>query len=223
VVNPPNPTDPGTQPAPAGPSNGSQPGSPTPGGDSPTVYPGTDVFKVTSIDPSTVSTAGGTLITITGTALPAGARVRVGPSAGATVLNGSATHVTFVAPALVAGIWDVSVFAPDGTSSVLRAALTYVAPGSDGSQPGTNPGGGGTTPNSPAPGGGSQPGGTTPAPGPGSPQPDSSTPGINTPDSSARPIVGPHKERLMYSALFAGLGKAIWGVNCSSACSGLAV
>ena len=180
------------------------------------MYPATDVFKVTSVNPSTVSTAGGTLITITGSALPDGARVRVGPNTGATVLGSSATQVTFVAPPMVVGIWDVTVFAIDGTSSELSAALTYVAPGSGGTQPGTSPGG------STSPSNGSQPGTTTPTD-PGSSNPDSSTPGVSTPDSSALPIVGPHKERLMYSALFAGLGKAIWGVNCGSACSGLAV
>ena len=65
-------------------------------------------------------------MTITGTALPANPRVRVGDSATATVVTSSPTGLTFRAPARVAGTYDVHVFATDGTEDVLTAALTYV-------------------------------------------------------------------------------------------------
>ena len=112
------------------------------------------------MSPTTVDVAGGTVVTITGTALPADPRVRVGDSATATVVTSSATGLTFRAPARVAGTYDVHVFATDGTEDVLTAALTYVegagagspgpappAPGRPGpGTPGTGTGTGGTGP-----------------------------------------------------------------------------
>jgi hypothetical protein len=140
------------------------------------------------------------------------------------VLSASSTQVTFLAPALVAGVYDLSVFAPDGSSSVLPAGLTYYDPTVDGSQPGGGNPGGGTGPGAPDPASGSQPGGSDPgATDPGAPDPGGSQPGSGAPGSSSAAIAGPHRERLMPSALFAGLGSTIWGVNCGNGCSGLAV
>ncbi|QXG76744.1 S8 family serine peptidase [Modestobacter sp. L9-4] len=165
---------------------------PTTGGTTP--YPGTDAFRITAINPTRVDAAGGTRVTVTGGALPAGARVRVGLTAAATVSSATATQVVFTTPKLVAGTYDVYVFAPDGTSAVLTAALTYVSA-------------------TPAPT-------TTPAP--------ASTPAATptaTPTSAAPtgPVVLPGGQRLVRSALFASLAPAVWKVNCSSVCSGLAV
>jgi serine protease len=211
----PGSTDPGSgsQPGSTDPGSGSQPGSTTPGTSTPgtggqTNYPGTGAFGITSISPSTVSTSGGTLVTITGSAIPAGATVRVGASASATVVTSSATQLSFTAPALVAGTYDVYVFAPDGTSETLAGGLTYVDT-SGGSQPGS----------------GSQPGGSDPGSQPGSPDPGNGAQPSN-PSSGPAPsstVSGPHGERLMYSARFASLGASIWGVNCAGTCSGLAV
>ena len=95
-----------------------------------TTYPGVGHFRVTAISPSTVSTAGGTEVTITGTGITAGARVRVGESAAATVLRSSSTSLTFRSPALVAGVYEVSLFSASGLeSSVMPGGLTYVAAG----------------------------------------------------------------------------------------------
>jgi hypothetical protein len=132
----------------------------------------------------------------------------------------SGTQVFFTAPPLVAGTYDVVLFATDGTSAVLGGGLTYLAPSGSGS-----PGAGGTTP-------GTQPGTTAP----GTPPPGGTTPGTGTPppstgnqtpgtgqtgDGSTR--VGPHGEHLRYSARLAALGTAIWRVGCSTTCSGLPV
>ncbi|SFL14224.1 S8 family serine peptidase [Geodermatophilus ruber] len=195
------------QPGDTTPIPGQQP-PPTqqPGGEK--TYPGTGTFGLTSIDPTRVTTSGGTEVTITGTAIPAGARVRVGDAARAAVTSVSATQLTFTTPARVAGVYDVHVFAPDGTEAVLAAGLTYVevdsgtTPMPGDQQPGSDPGG--------------QRPGTTPAPGN---QPG----GGSNPATPRSGVIGPNGERLLYSARFASLGSAIWSVNCSSTCSGLAV
>ncbi|WP_089406057.1 S8 family serine peptidase [Geodermatophilus saharensis] len=217
-----------SSPAPGGGTpapGGSQPGSPAPGGSTPTTgapapggstpapggsapgpggqqtYPGVGPFGLTSINPTRVDTAGGTSVTVTGTAVPAGARVRVGSSAQATVTAVSATSVTFTTPARAAGTYDVYVFAPDGTSSVLAGGLTYL----DGT--------GGVSPT------------PTPSPAPGTPQPGAPQPGAGggTRPTGGGPLTGPRGERLVPSALFTTLGTSIWRLDCSRSCSGLAV
>ncbi|MGY1689780.1 S8 family serine peptidase [Geodermatophilus sp. SYSU D01105] len=202
---------PGTSPAPG--STTPAPGSttPAPGGQQPgstpdlggqRTYPEVGPFRLTSIAPSRVSVTGGARVTITGGAIPGGVRVRVGDSAAATVVGASTTSVTFTAPARAAGSYDVHVFAPDGTSSVLTAGLTYVA-ASGGSGPAVPapP----TAPSAPSsPGTGGQP------PGGGDRAADGSVP-------------GPDGQRLLYSARFAALGSAVWALDCRRSCSGLAV
>jgi serine protease len=135
-------------------------------------------------------------VTITGDAVPAGAKVRVGLTAAATVTSVTATQVVFTTPKLVAGTYDVYVFAPDNTSSVLTAGLTYVAAS-----------GGGASPTS------------TPA----APSASPTATATSAPPSTSGPVVGPNGQRLVRSPLFASLAPAVWKVNCSSACSGLAV
>jgi serine protease len=187
--------DPGSA---AGPSSGPGPGPGSGTGGAPTAvvggtvtFPGTGAFGITAMTPATVDVAGGSVVTVTGTALPAGPRVRVGDSATATVVSASSTSLTFRAPTRVAGPYDVHVFAPDGTESVLPA-LTYVAAAGTGrgaGDPGTGTGGSGSG-------------------GPG----------------NAGPVVapGPGGERLVRTTAFAALG-AIWSVDCSASCSGIAI
>ncbi|MGY1732913.1 S8 family serine peptidase [Geodermatophilus sp. SYSU D01045] len=186
-----------TTPAPTTPA----PGAPAPGAPAPdlggrTDYPRVGPFRLTSISPARVGTAGGTRVVVTGEAIPAGARVRVGATTAATVTAVSATGLSFTTPARVAGSYDVWVFAPDGTSTVLTAGLTYVDAASAPTRPAT-----GTQP-------GTQPG-TRP---------------VATPSPAGdRIVTGPHGERLVRTARFTALGAAVWGIDCTRSCSGLAV
>jgi len=110
-------------------------------------------YRLTSLSPTRVSTVGGTTVTVTGEAIPAGALVRVGATGSATVVSVSTTRLTFTAPALAAGTYDVYVFGPDRTTySVLTGALQYVAPDGRTGTPGTG------TPGTGTPGTGTDPG-----------------------------------------------------------------
>jgi serine protease len=156
-------------------------------------------FGLTSISPTRVSMAGGTYVTITGTAIPADATVRIGPNASAVVSTVSATRLVFTTPGLVAGTYDVHVFGRGGTQeAVLTGGLQYL---DTSSSPGTSAASS-TASNTSA----------------------SSTSGGSS-SAAATPswVTGPHGERLVRSALFAALGTTIWKVGCSSSCSGLAV
>ncbi|MGY1858496.1 S8 family serine peptidase [Modestobacter sp. SYSU DS0290] len=188
------PTGTSTAPPPASSptSSASAPSSPADGGSK--EYPPTGPFGLTSISPAQVGTAGGTSVTITGSAIPDGALVVVGGSRSATVTRVSATELVFTAPALAAGTYDVTVFASDRTTSAtLTAALTAVDAGSGEASPTKT----GSTPTSTA------------------------TPTSN----AARPteVTGPNGMRLVRSSVLASLAPRIWQVNCSSACSGMAV
>jgi subtilisin family serine protease len=181
-----------TRTNPAASSSTAGPTTPGPGGSR--TYPGVGPFGLTSISPARVSTAGGTYVTITGTAVPSGARVRIGLTASAPVSTVSATRVVFTTPALVAGTYDVYVFAPDGTSSVLTGGLQYL---DTSGTPGTSAA---------------------------SSTASSTSAGSSSSAAAAPSwVTGPHGERLVRSALFAALGKTIWKVGCSSSCSGIAV
>ncbi len=80
---------------------------------------------ITSIAPSSGTTAGGTSVVITGTDLT-GATVNFGSTAATSVVVNSATQVTAVSPAGSAGAVDVSVTTSAGTAT-LSGAFTYVA------------------------------------------------------------------------------------------------
>jgi formylglycine-generating enzyme required for sulfatase activity len=82
---------------------------------------------VTAVTPNQGPTAGGTLITITGTNLSGATAVRLGTklATGVTVVN--ATTVTALTPSHTAGAKGVSVTTPSGTAS-LAAGFTYFAP-----------------------------------------------------------------------------------------------
>ena len=83
---------------------------------------------VTSILPLSGTTAGGSLVTITGTHLN-GATAATFGSTVVTVTNVTATTLTAIAPSHAAGIVDVSVTTPGGTSATSAAdQYTYVAP-----------------------------------------------------------------------------------------------
>ena len=99
-------------------------------------YPGVGPFEITSLSPARVDVAGGTLVTITGNALPLNPAVRIGDAAAATVVRSSATELVFRAPARVAGSYDVHVFALDDREWTLADALTYVADAAGGGRTG---------------------------------------------------------------------------------------
>ncbi|PZA21224.1 IPT/TIG domain-containing protein, partial [Modestobacter versicolor] len=219
----PGTTDPGTTPGTGGgagtpPGGSGSPGtgdSGTPGAPVVVTYPEVGPFGITSISPAVVGTAGGTQVTITGTNVPDGVRVRIGDSRAATVVRSSSTSVVFVAPAVVAGVYDVHVFDATATSTVvLTDALTYVEAASGGSTPGSGAGA--------APGTGSG-GGSTPGPGTGS---GGSSPGTGAGGGSAGGVppvttVGPQGQRLVRSAAFGSLGASFWTVDCSTSCRGV--
>ncbi|TFV51994.1 S8 family serine peptidase [Blastococcus sp. TF02A_35] len=212
-------------PAPGGTTPGTSPGT-SPGGTAPTApgtktYPEVSDFRITSLSPDVVATSGGSLVTVTGLALPSMPTVRIGATATATVVQSSATRLVFRVPARVAGTYDVSVHARDGRSAVLDDALTYTE------TVGTAPGG--TTPTSPAAGGTSPGTGTTPgtSPGtsPGGSTPGGSTPGGTSPGTGTPPAAGaegPSGERLVRSDRFRALGH-VWSQNCSVSCTGVAI
>ncbi|MCW2576552.1 MAG: Subtilisin-like peptidase [Modestobacter sp.] len=171
--------------------------STTPGPGGSITYPGTDSFGLTSITPTRVSVAGGTKVTITGTAIPAGARVRIGLTTSAVVSTASTTRLVFTTPALVAGSYDVYVFNAGGTaSSVLTGALTYLA-------------------------GSSAP--STSAASSSAPTSSAASSTATSPAATPTWVTGPHGERLVRSALFRSLQPSIWRVNCAAACSGVVV
>jgi serine protease len=217
------------------PGSGSTPGTPAPGTPTPdpsasdgpvpgtTTYPSVGTFRITSLSPNVVGVEGGTLVTVTGLALPADPTIRIGGTATATIVRSSTTQVSFRVPARVAGVYDVSVFARDGRSTVLSNALTYAAavgtdPGDDGtgSSPGT------TTPDGSTPGG-TAPGDTSPGgTSPGGSTPDDGSSGGPAPDTAPVVRSGPAGERLVRSAKFDGL-RSIWSLDCSSSCTGVAI
>ncbi|MCW2705168.1 MAG: peptidase and in kexin sedolisin [Blastococcus sp.] len=214
-------------------SGGAPAPSPEVGGS--VTFPGSGPFGITSMSPATVDVAGGTLVTITGSALPANPRVRVGDSASAVVVSSSATSLVFRAPARVAGVYDVHVFATDGTTDVLTAALTYLD-GAGAGSPGT-PETGTPDTGTPGPGTPGTPGTGTPG-APGTPETGGSGAGGSAPDGSgsgsgsgsggsggaAEPVVtsGPGGERLVRTTKFTALG-SIWSMDCSSSCTGVAI
>ncbi|WP_432981067.1 IPT/TIG domain-containing protein [Dactylosporangium sp. CA-233914] len=85
---------------------------------------------VTKLSASSASTAGGTVITVTGTDLSEASAVKLGTVSVAGAKATSPTTLTFTVPAnLAAGGYDVTVTTPYGTSPVVPAGrLTLVAP-----------------------------------------------------------------------------------------------
>ncbi len=82
---------------------------------------------IASVTPTSGTTAGGTAITITGTALAGASSVTVGGVAATSVVVVSSTSITAVTPAGAAGAKNVAVTTAAGTST-LKSGFTYVVP-----------------------------------------------------------------------------------------------
>jgi hypothetical protein len=84
---------------------------------------------ITSVAPTSGTTAGGTSVTITGTNLTGATAVTFGGSAG-TITANAATSITVTSPAHAAGTVDVQVTTPGGVSSTSGTGddFTYTAP-----------------------------------------------------------------------------------------------
>ena len=82
---------------------------------------------VTGVSPASGTTAGGTVVTITGTDLAGATGVSFGGAAG-TITADTGTQITVTSPP-GQGMVDLTVTTPSGTSAVTRADLfTYVSP-----------------------------------------------------------------------------------------------
>ena len=86
-----------------------------------------DPPTVTSVNPDEGSSAGGSSVTITGSAFLAGATVSFGGTAASGVNVVSATSIIATTPAHAAGTVDIVVTNPDGQDGTLAAAFTYLA------------------------------------------------------------------------------------------------
>src|SRR5262249_31366002 len=86
---------------------------------------------VTGLSPTSGSTGGGTLVTITGTDLSGATQVLFGNTAASAFTVVSATQITATAPAQAAGSVDVRVTTPARPSATPPAdSFTYVVAGS---------------------------------------------------------------------------------------------
>jgi PKD repeat protein len=83
---------------------------------------------VTGITPIKGSSSGGTPVSISGTGFQAGAAVSFGGAAATGVTVSGGTLITATAPAHAAGAVSVTVTNPDGQSSTLAGAYTYMDP-----------------------------------------------------------------------------------------------
>jgi hypothetical protein len=83
---------------------------------------------VTSISPTSGTTAGGTAVTITGTGFLAGASVTIGGTAATGVSVANSTSITATTPAHTAGAGNVVVSNTDGQSGTLSNGYTYTSP-----------------------------------------------------------------------------------------------
>jgi hypothetical protein len=105
----------------------------TPGGTSPTSAADHYTYDarptVTSVVPTVGATAGGNTVTINGTNFLSGATVQFGTTVATGVTLVSATKLTAKAPAHAAGVVDVRVTTPGGTSAIAAGDhYTYDAP-----------------------------------------------------------------------------------------------
>jgi len=84
---------------------------------------------VASVSPTSGTTAGGTVVTLTGTNFTGATGVSFGATAATSFTVNSATSITATAPAGAAGTVNVTVTTPGGTSSTSAAnQFTYVVP-----------------------------------------------------------------------------------------------
>jgi len=82
---------------------------------------------ISGVQPTSGSTGGGTVVTITGTNFQAGATVKFGSIAASSVSVDSATSIVATAPAQAAGPASITVTNPDGQSATANG-FTYVVP-----------------------------------------------------------------------------------------------
>lgn len=83
---------------------------------------------IAGVSPSSGSTAGGGLTTLTGSGFVSGSTVTFGGTAVPLAVPATATSLAVYAPAHAAGPVDVTVTNPDAQSTTASAAYTYVAP-----------------------------------------------------------------------------------------------
>jgi len=103
---------------------------------------------VSSLSPTSGSTAGGTAVTITGANFASGATVTFGGVAASGVSVANSSTITATTPAHAAGSVDVTVTNPGSSSGTLNSGFTYVnptAPAVTSVTPNSGPTGGGTT------------------------------------------------------------------------------
>lgn len=101
-------------------------GQSSPAGPSQQPIPG--ATTVAFIFPNTGSTAGGTLLTITGTGFQAGTTVTLDGSAVRNAYVRNSTTIHFSSPAHAAGTVDVVVTNPGGQADTLSGGYTYASP-----------------------------------------------------------------------------------------------
>lgn len=87
---------------------------------------------ITSITPTSGSTAGATEVVLTGTGFQSGLSVLVGGVAATQVVVESATSLVARTPPHAAGTVNVQVLNPDSSGATLAASFTYTAPASGG-------------------------------------------------------------------------------------------
>jgi len=93
------------------------------------VAPAPAAPTVTLLNPTSGTTAGGTMVVITGTNLTGATAVTFGGTAATSFMVDSATQIMATSPAHAAGVVDVLVTTPGGTSANTAADnYTYVAP-----------------------------------------------------------------------------------------------
>jgi alpha-tubulin suppressor-like RCC1 family protein len=113
----------------------------TPGGTSSTVPPDQFTYvllpppTVTKLKPASGSVIGGTSVTIIGTNLSTATAVRFGSMSATTFKVASATTITAVSPAEAAGIVDVTVTTPSGTTPLSKSDRFHFAPAVTGLSP----------------------------------------------------------------------------------------
>ncbi|MGE0086146.1 MAG: IPT/TIG domain-containing protein [Desulfococcaceae bacterium] len=89
---------------------------------------GTLPVTITTVDPASGTTAGGTSVTITGSNFAYGAAVKFGTASATGVSVNSDTQITCTSPAGAAGAVDVTVTNSDSTSGQKTGGFTYVMP-----------------------------------------------------------------------------------------------
>lgn len=82
--------------------------------------------KITSLNPATGSTSGGTSVTISGSDFLSGATVAIGGVPATNVARNSSTSLSFTTPAHAEGVVSVAVTNPGGSAATKANAFTYV-------------------------------------------------------------------------------------------------